>query len=30
VTSGLAAALALVIPGDVSWLSLIAWPPPLT
>jgi hypothetical protein len=27
VTSGLAAVLALVIPGDVAWLSFIAWPP---
>ncbi|MBI4571448.1 MAG: ComEC/Rec2 family competence protein, partial [Chloroflexi bacterium] len=27
VTSGLAAALALVIPGDATWLSPIAWPP---
>ncbi len=27
VTSGLAATLALVIPGDAAWLSFIAWPP---
>jgi competence protein ComEC len=26
-TSGLAAVLALIIPGDAAWLSVIAWPP---
>ncbi|HET9476452.1 MAG TPA: DNA internalization-related competence protein ComEC/Rec2, partial [Dehalococcoidia bacterium] len=26
-TSGLAAVLALVIPGEAAWLSVIAWPP---